>query len=245
MKKFIFLLFLFAAFNGNAQSYMPDGSELDCNQPLCPPILAENDPLMDSMTSAADAIGKARQGDPCADYTYAHILVCTVVEEILDVLPCMYPASTPQGSLCVEGDQPSPPDSNEPAPEEPSPDEPETPEPPTTESPQSESYYATPHTRPVVWKVSEKYAKSVSQQLEKLELGKPHFVGNGGLQLIPIRAERHPKNPSQWVIVYRLVDANGRTVGNPILISYNGKMVLWDLASKKKGKSSKSKYRRR
>lgn len=246
MKHLLFILFLSTSAL-SAQNYMPHPDEgEDCM--TCPPIRSSDPPgqiqwnSLDRATTVAGWVGKANDELDCSKSNAPWL--CDLGKFVTDLLPCMYPASTPQGSLCEDDDQPDNTQPQEPNPQEPGPnDPPQDPPKPDEDTPQNEHLYVNPSTKVYAWswggsqfqkpkgkRTRESLIKEVSQMPDGTVLGTNKY----GYKLIKHSAYYSSKTRKDIIFFLTLKNRKGQTIGNPTLVTTDKKLYLVDMASKTK-----------
>lgn len=246
MKKILFILFVSTSVL-SAQNYLPvPGEGEDCL--TCPPIRSGTPPgqiqwdALDRATTVADWIGKANDDLDCSKSNAPWL--CNLGKVVTDLLPCMYHPSTPQGSLCEEGDQPDNNQPQEPNPQEPAPnDPPQDPPKPDEDTPQNEHLYVNPSANVYAWSwgdtqfkkskgklTRESLIKEVSQMADGTVVGRNKY----GYTLVKHAAYYSSKTRKDIIFFLTLKNKKGQTIGNPTIVTTDKKLYMVDMASKTK-----------
>ncbi|RDK85602.1 hypothetical protein [Marinirhabdus gelatinilytica] len=177
--------------------------------------------FMAGMTEAADAVGKASQGDPCGEKSYAEQVYCYPAQWLAGVIACGYGEDTPQHTMCDEDD------SGDTSTESLTNKEREI-----LKKVKNKAVHLNPNFRPV-YITAKNSKKALKDYLAKTKRGQTIKKWKQGYTLTLAYKYYTSEDKKDYTAVFHLKNKKGNVIANPTLFTKKNKVYIADILHKK------------
>tara|TARA_R110002072_G_scaffold9239_2_gene45311 strand:+ start:3083 stop:3718 length:636 start_codon:yes stop_codon:yes gene_type:complete len=203
LKSILFFVFISICVNGYTQTEepgLPDEGEV--------PAPAATDGL----TSAADAVGKQLQGDPCSEQSYAEQVYCYTGQWLSSIIACGYGINTPQYTLCDTGQSLSQPNAAEEN---------------RLHQLNKKKCWVNPKVRPQYFD-SKNANKAIKEKFAKAKKNTVLHTYKSGHQLKIAYSSPLKESNDELFVQLKITDAKGKEMARPFLISKKNRTYLFE-----------------